>query len=69
VSERSPFYVLYPCAEPGCRRLSHFRYCPEHADDDQQTLVAERRQALLALDLARDRVRDIDERLGVRRRS
>ena len=66
VSDRA-FAILYPCAVAGCRRLSHYRLCPVHADDDQRQLVVDRDAALLDLDLARDRVAEIDERLGIRR--
>jgi hypothetical protein len=58
---------LHPCAKSGCRRWSHFRFCPDHADDDQRQLEIDRRRALIQLDLWRDRVADIDERLGIGR--
>ena len=87
--------TLWRCAEPGCKRLSHLRYCPTHADDEQRTLQAEQLELLIQLDVARtppcdddidramrvyfrrrygdvsvtelrDRLRDVDERLGIR---
>jgi hypothetical protein len=64
-----PSTILSPCARPGCRRLCHLRYCPDHADDEQRDVERLRDEALLAVDLWRDRVDELDERLGVRRRS
>jgi hypothetical protein len=61
--------VLSPCARRGCRRLCHLRYCPDHADAEQVDLERLRDEALLAVDLWRDRIDELDERLGVRRRS
>jgi hypothetical protein len=67
--------VLSPCERPGCRRLCHLRYCPDHVDDDQATTSQLLDETLLDLDLTRDRERELVERvavleraLGVRRR-
>jgi hypothetical protein len=54
--------ILYPCERPHCRRLSHLRYCPEHADKGQiqaQKLLDEVR---LRLDVARHEPRDDTDR-------
>jgi hypothetical protein len=60
--------ILSPCAHAGCRRLCHLRYCPEHAGDEHQLdLERLRDEAIVAVDLWRDRVAELDERLGVRR--
>jgi len=68
------FPLLTPCAHPGCRRLSHWRYCPEHADEDQRELQAQLDEVRLKRDLARscieemDRLaEDLERRLGIER--
>jgi hypothetical protein len=48
-----------------CRRLSHLRFCPEHADEDQRAAEEQLDEALLELDLAADRCRELRERAAV----
>jgi hypothetical protein len=60
---------MRPCEHPGCRRVSFMRLCPEHADDDQHELERELKRALVEADLAGARVRELEERLGIDRRS
>jgi hypothetical protein len=69
------FAVLSPCARPGCRRLCHLRYCPDHVDQEQAATSQLLDETLRDLDLTRDRERELVERvdvlertLGVRRR-
>jgi hypothetical protein len=59
--------ALHPCEHPGCRRISFLRLCPEHADDDQDALKRQLDQALVEADLARARVVELEQRLGIDR--
>lgn len=38
---RGPLPMLTPCEHPRCKRLSHLRYCPDHATDDQRAAQEE----------------------------
>jgi hypothetical protein len=59
--------TLHPCEHPGCRRVSFMRLCPDHADDDQDRLKRELDRALVEADLARARVDELEQRLGIDR--
>jgi hypothetical protein len=69
------FPILSFCEHPGCGRLTHLRLCPVHVDDEQRDLERLRDEALLDLDLTRERqlelverVEALDRALGMRRR-
>jgi hypothetical protein len=53
--------MLTPCAHPGCKRLCHWRYCPEHADEDQRDKQTQLDEVRLRRDLALDEVREMTE--------
>ena len=55
----SGFPTLYPCEHPRCKRPSHLRYCPEHADSAQRDTRKQLDMVLVRLDFARAR-RDDD---------
>jgi hypothetical protein len=59
--------TLHPCEHPGCGRISFMRLCPDHTDDDQELLKRELDRALVEADLARARVDDLEQRLGIDR--
>jgi len=57
--------VLKLCPHPGCRRWTHLRFCPDHVDDDLRVRAEQLDEALLELDLARDRAVEAGERVRV----
>ncbi len=53
--------MLGACAAPGCQRLTHLRYCPDHVDGEQRDLRELLDRMLLDRDLALDRYRELGE--------
>jgi hypothetical protein len=59
------FPLLSSCAHSGCRQLTHLRFCPDHADEDQRAIGALLDEARLERDLALDRYHELEERIAL----